>query len=128
MCGMNLLRVARRVLLMLSFAAVSVTFAAELKPADAAPARTLVLKTLEGAVHDLAQYRGKVVLIVNVLEPGFVVTVAREKLAVALEGNPVAVSVMVTPKDERLLRLIVYCGFVEDPAVVVRLVGEAVIV
>ena len=60
---MNLLRMARRVLLMLSFAAVSVTFAAELKPADGALARTLVLKTLEGTVHDLAQYRGKVVLV-----------------------------------------------------------------
>ena len=36
---------------------------AELKPANGALAQPLVLKTLDGAVHDLAQYRGKVVLV-----------------------------------------------------------------
>jgi thiol-disulfide isomerase/thioredoxin len=37
--------------------------AAELKPANGARALPLVLKTLDGAVHDLAKYRGKVVLV-----------------------------------------------------------------
>ena len=36
---------------------------AELKSADTAMAKPLVLKTLDGTVHDLAQYRGKVVLV-----------------------------------------------------------------
>ena len=37
--------------------------AAELKAANGATAKPLALKTLDGAVHDLAQYRGKVVLV-----------------------------------------------------------------
>ena len=37
--------------------------AAELKAVNGTPAKPLVLKTLDGAEHNLAQYRGKVVLV-----------------------------------------------------------------
>lgn len=41
----------------------SMAGAAELKPVNGARAQPLALKTLEGASHDLAKHRGKVVLV-----------------------------------------------------------------
>jgi thiol-disulfide isomerase/thioredoxin len=63
--GVNLARAVRRVLAAICIAAVSLSLAiaAELKPANGTLAQPLVLKTLDGAVHDLAKYRGKVVLV-----------------------------------------------------------------
>jgi thiol-disulfide isomerase/thioredoxin len=63
LCDASRLRLAQWWLAAVCMAAVSLTFAAELKPANGALAHPLVLKTLEGAVHDLAKYRGKVVLV-----------------------------------------------------------------
>ena len=64
---MKRLRAARWTLAACCVAAASFVCAAapkaELKPANGALAQPLVLKTLDGAVHDLAQYRGKVVLV-----------------------------------------------------------------
>ncbi len=45
------------------FVTASPSFAAELKPANGALALPLMLKTLDGTMHDLAKYRGKVVLV-----------------------------------------------------------------
>ena len=44
-------------------AAAGAAGSAELKPAGGVPAPALALKTLDGATHDLARYRGKVVLV-----------------------------------------------------------------
>ncbi len=61
--GVNRLHLARWWLAAVGALAVSQPFAAELKPANGALAHPLVLKTLDGTVHDLAKYRGKVVLV-----------------------------------------------------------------
>jgi thiol-disulfide isomerase/thioredoxin len=45
------------------FFVTSLSLAAELKEVKGVLAQPLVLKTLDGAVHDLAKYRGKVVLV-----------------------------------------------------------------
>ena len=46
-----------------SFAAAGIAGAAELKAANGARAPALALKELNGTAHDLARYRGKVVLV-----------------------------------------------------------------
>ena len=61
--GMNPMRLARWGLAAILFAAPAAVSAAELRPANGAHAQPLVLKTLDGSVHDLAKYRGKVVLV-----------------------------------------------------------------
>lgn len=55
--------VSRGVFLCGALIVALVAGAAELKPANGARALPLVLKTLDGATHDLTQYRGKVVLV-----------------------------------------------------------------
>ena len=59
----HMVHMARWMVAAAGFAAAAMTYAAELKPAGGAPALPLALKTLDGTVHDLAKYRGKVVLV-----------------------------------------------------------------
>jgi cytochrome c biogenesis protein CcmG, thiol:disulfide interchange protein DsbE len=57
------LRLARRGVFWLALLLIPVAGAAELKSAGGTRALPLSLKTLDGATHDLAKYRGKVVLV-----------------------------------------------------------------
>ena len=61
--GVNPLRTVRWWVAACCVAAATLSVAAELKPASGVLAQSLALKTLDGTVHDLAQYRGKVVLV-----------------------------------------------------------------
>ena len=60
--GMRRLRIVQCALAAVCVAAASLVIAAELKPVNAA-AKPLALKTLDGKVHDLTKYRGRVVLV-----------------------------------------------------------------
>jgi thiol-disulfide isomerase/thioredoxin len=59
----NFSEVARRVALVLALVCPMFTDAGELKPWTGGKTPVLVLKDLQGTTHDLANYRGKVVLV-----------------------------------------------------------------
>jgi peroxiredoxin len=61
--GRRLVRLAQGALAAIIFTGACTALAAELKAANGAPAQPLALKTLQGRAHDLAQYRGTVVLV-----------------------------------------------------------------
>ena len=89
------------------FAAVSWVYAAELKPATGAIARPLALKTLDGTVHDLSKYRGKVVLVnfwATWCEPCREEMPSIERLKVKFAGQPFEVLAVNVDEPESRVR------------------------
>jgi len=84
--------------------------AAALAPLSGEPAPALVLKDVHGAVHDLAQYRGKVVLInfwATWCEPCRLEMPSMQRLRDKLSGRPfVVLAVNVDEPDARVRRFV----------------------
>jgi thiol-disulfide isomerase/thioredoxin len=103
-------RAAAAVLLIMLFTAHPAAAAAGLTPMSGAPAPALVLNDLHGAVHDLAQYRGKVVLInfwATWCEPCRHEMPSMQRLRDKLAGKPFAVfAVNVAEPDARVRRFL----------------------
>ena len=101
---------AAAVFLSALFVAHPAVSAAGLAPMNGAPAPALVLKDLDGAVHDLAQYRGKVVLInfwATWCEPCRHEMPSMQKLRDKLAGKPFVVfAVNVAEPDARVRRFL----------------------
>jgi thiol-disulfide isomerase/thioredoxin len=92
--------------LMCLFAALTV-HAAELTPADGTVARPLALKTLSGEPHDLAAYRGKVVLVnfwASWCEPCRDEMPSIERLRERLAGEPFEVLAVNVDEPEARVR------------------------
>lgn len=97
---------SRGVFLCCVFALTHVVQAAELKPANAA-AKPLALKTLDGTVHDLAKYRGQVVLVnfwATWCEPCRDEMPSLERLAEKFAGQPFVVLAVNVDEPEQRVR------------------------
>jgi len=87
-------RVVKLLIAAIWLAAVGIAGAAELKAANGARAPALALKELNGTAHDLARYRGKVVLVnfwATWCEPCRDEMPSIQKLREKLAGQPFAV-------------------------------------
>lgn len=101
------LRLARRGVFWLAMLLATGAVAAELKPAGGARALPLSLKTLDGVTHDLAQYRGKVVLVnfwATWCEPCREEMPSIERLKARLAGQPFEVLAVNVDEPESRVR------------------------